>query len=192
MTQSVIPSGWPHTDPRWLPPVSSALRPFVCYGRSVPYTHGDIVVEPAAPNTEYGMPRRGSVAHRIRDLAVARINGRPKYGALWVCGGGSSDAVLLEAGAEADICPRCEERRFPAVYRCFDAEGRLIYVGCTVELTARRRWHEIQSPWWPEVAEIRTEKFADITKAHIAEARAIRSERPLYNKRLQRNEGGAA
>lgn len=190
--QSAIPSGWPHTDPRWLPQPSSALRPFVCYGRSAPYMHGNIAVEPATTRAEYGMPRRGSVAHRIRDLAVAHINGRPKYGALWQCTGGSSDVVLLESGSDVDTCPRCEERRFPVVYRCFDAAGRLLYVGCTVELTARKRGHELQSAWWSEVAEIRTEAFSDITKAHIAEARAIRSEQPLYNKHLKRREGGAS
>jgi hypothetical protein len=167
--------------------MTAALRAFVEKTRNVPYSHKDIAVAPATTKATFGIARRGSTAHRINGLAVAFIDGHARYGARWLCGSGSTDALLLDdADVQGEKCLRCEERLTPVVYRCFDSAGRLLYVGCTIERSMRMRFHERDTAWWPEVAEVRCEEFSDITAAHIAEARAIATEDPAYNKRLRR------
>jgi hypothetical protein len=39
------------------------------------------------------------------------------------------------------------------VYRCFDASGRLLYVGCSGNVTRRLGSHH-SKPWWPLVAQV--------------------------------------
>ncbi|WP_432077794.1 GIY-YIG nuclease family protein [Streptomyces sp. YPW6] len=68
-----------------------------------------------------------------------------------------------------------------ALYRLRDAQRQLLYVGVTEDLEHRWVNHAAVKPWWPTVA-TRSVKWLP-TRAHalIAEAKAIRSEKPLYN-----------
>ena len=84
------------------------------------------------------------------------------------------------------------------LYRCFDADGDLIYIGCTSNvkrrLSAHRasralasRWlsafmarHEIEGP------------FPDRAAGLAAERRAIQSEQPLFNYQQRGGSDGAA
>lgn len=68
-----------------------------------------------------------------------------------------------------------------ALYRLYDANDRLLYVGMTSD--PKKRWaaHAVRKPWWPEVATRDVEWFADRKAAQEAEAAAIRGESPLYN-----------
>lgn len=71
--------------------------------------------------------------------------------------------------------------RRTALYRLFDAEGRLLYVG--IAFNPRSRWagHSSKS-WWKDVAEKRVEWHATRHEALAAERLAIVDELPLYNK----------
>ena len=75
-----------------------------------------------------------------------------------------------------------------AVYRLYDAQDVLLYIG--VSQQPHRRWqqHAQGKRWWPEVArsEIGT-WFESRELAVLAEAAAIRSERPRYNIRRGAN-----
>lgn len=42
--------------------------------------------------------------------------------------------------------------RETAVYRLYDDEKRLLYVGVTCDLAVRWAAHRLEKPWWPEVA----------------------------------------
>lgn len=69
------------------------------------------------------------------------------------------------------------------VYRCYDADDSLIYIGCTVTSVKRRLLTHRRAH--PEVAE-RTvrwteEEYPDRVSALTAEARAIYFERPQLN-----------
>jgi hypothetical protein len=66
------------------------------------------------------------------------------------------------------------------LYRLFSADSDLLYVGISNAPMTRFESHSVR-PWWPDVAEIRLEHFADRAAALDAERVAIRDERPLHN-----------
>lgn len=68
------------------------------------------------------------------------------------------------------------------IYRVFDAEGRLIYIGRTRTLTTRVKEHRTSSWWWkPLAAKLRVQLMRDELAAKAAEKRAIQEERPAFN-----------
>jgi hypothetical protein len=72
-----------------------------------------------------------------------------------------------------------------AVYRLKSATGELLYVGCSCNPLGRRLLEHInERPWIKEAALFDwTEWYPDWPTAAAAEARAIETERPKYNKR---------
>jgi hypothetical protein len=68
-----------------------------------------------------------------------------------------------------------------AVYRFFDADESLLYVGVSSQPEVRRQQHAADKAWWPEVARTDTVWYADRPKALAGEAFAIITERPRYN-----------
>jgi predicted GIY-YIG superfamily endonuclease len=68
-----------------------------------------------------------------------------------------------------------------ALYRFYDEEHVLLYVGITTDLPWRLQGHAGDKDWWIEVTEIRVEHFGNRIEAEEAERRAIRIERPMYN-----------
>lgn len=69
-----------------------------------------------------------------------------------------------------------------ALYRLFDAQGTLLYVGITDDLRTRMRAHPLDKPWWPEVARKTVAWYDTREDADRAETLAIAAERPKYNK----------
>lgn len=68
-----------------------------------------------------------------------------------------------------------------ALYRFFDAEGELLYVGITMNPAARWPKHRGGKPWWAEVTDITLETFQARAEALAAERQAIKTEHPRYN-----------
>lgn len=68
-----------------------------------------------------------------------------------------------------------------SVYRMFDAEGALLYVGCTAQWPLRLDQHRVGRPWWQDVATVTIESFPSREDALDAESRAIEVEHPLHN-----------
>lgn len=68
-----------------------------------------------------------------------------------------------------------------ALYRMFDADGRLLYVGITIDIVSRFRDHRSIKPWWPDIQTIQLEHFPDRPAARAAELKAITTEFPCYN-----------
>lgn len=68
------------------------------------------------------------------------------------------------------------------LYRLFNAAGELLYIGITNDLNARFSWHAGRSPWWPEVADCRTDFFPSREALRAAETQAIKAEQPRYNR----------
>lgn len=71
--------------------------------------------------------------------------------------------------------------RAHALYRFFDASDVLLYVGITVDPSARFRKHRGDKPWWDDVDHIGIEKFESRELALEAERKAIREENPIHN-----------
>lgn len=67
------------------------------------------------------------------------------------------------------------------VYRAFDASGRLLYVGCTVELESRLKAHSSSAQWWLFHDRVESEWFSSHDVALEAEAAAIHAEHPRWN-----------
>jgi predicted GIY-YIG superfamily endonuclease len=67
------------------------------------------------------------------------------------------------------------------VYRLFDNEGRLIYVGCTHDPEARIAMHRNKAWWAPQIDRIKIKVFPNRQAAIEAEAKAIQEENPRWN-----------
>jgi excinuclease UvrABC nuclease subunit len=68
-----------------------------------------------------------------------------------------------------------------AVYRFYDVDDRLLYVGITYSLGARFRGHERLSPWWPKQRSVKIVWRDTRDEAATEERKAIREEAPLHN-----------
>ena len=68
------------------------------------------------------------------------------------------------------------------VYRCFDADGRLIYVGSTANLFGRLEQHRATSWWAPQVDRVQASVYLNGVEARAIERKAIREEQPRWNK----------
>jgi hypothetical protein len=96
--------------------------------------------------------------------------------------------ILLEASRErlAAAASKALEMRASlptrphVVYRFFDENDRLLYVGCTVDLKQRCGMHR-GMPWFRKIARATTTSFPNREEALQAEARAIRDEYPAEN-----------
>lgn len=69
------------------------------------------------------------------------------------------------------------------LYRLYDSEGRLLYVGQSCNLIQRLSDHQNTKSWWPQVSRIEFEYHHE--RPMLAEATAIAVEHPAHN--IQRN-----
>jgi predicted GIY-YIG superfamily endonuclease len=67
------------------------------------------------------------------------------------------------------------------LYRAFNAQGQLLYVGITMNPGNRFAQHSDEKPWWTDVADIRVEHFGSRDRVLAAEREAIKTEQPLFN-----------
>lgn len=68
-----------------------------------------------------------------------------------------------------------------ALYRHYDAEGTLLYLGITGSPSLRAEQHRDRSPWWRFVADTTVEWFVSRDAATEAERDAIHDELPVFN-----------
>lgn len=66
------------------------------------------------------------------------------------------------------------------IYRLYDAEDRLLYVGISFSAHFRLMQH-VSKRWWADVVRKDVRSHRTRVAALRAEARAIRTERPIYN-----------
>lgn len=79
-----------------------------------------------------------------------------------------------------------EQRTAPApamtsLYRWFDADGELLYIGISGELALRQNGHSKKSSWSDFASTSTVERFATRDEARAAERAAIEAEQPLFN-----------
>lgn len=67
------------------------------------------------------------------------------------------------------------------LYRCFDENDNLLYVGISWSAPLRFRGHSVTSPWWGDVVRVSLERYQSRPIAEAAEQQAIRTEAPRYN-----------
>lgn len=71
------------------------------------------------------------------------------------------------------------------VYRIYDGDGALLYVGASRWFAARMRAHEVKAEWWETVATVTVEHHQDEASMAKAEQAAIATEDPIHNRRAQ-------
>lgn len=185
---------------RWEETVSHSLLPFT-RGASLPYrsTRGVLVTAARVRDGVWVGPRRGSAFHLALDAAVAWEDRGPVYGGRWLCGGTSigirfdSPERLSERWGKAmpedasdALCWKCRAVsdgtvKQPVVYRAFDKNGELLYIGSTKSLPNRLSAHRTSTWWWPVVKRIEHHDFPTLEAARDAERVAIRAEHPKMN-----------
>lgn len=118
-------------------------------------------------------------------------------GVVWIPGE-ADETESLPMCVKCDVvnhrrtAPREEQPHF--VYRLYDADDALLYVGMTYDPRNRRQGHK-RKEWWPEVARFRLTVYSDKATALRAESQAIRAEHPVHNIRgrdLRILDGGVA
>lgn len=67
------------------------------------------------------------------------------------------------------------------LYRHFDKDDVLLYVGISLSALVRLNQHRITSDWFDQITTIRVETFSSRQEALKAERLAIQTERPFYN-----------
>lgn len=70
------------------------------------------------------------------------------------------------------------------LYRFYDADDRLLYIGISLHAAQRASTHRRKKPWWPLVARMEVEHLGDdLERAEVErlERLAIIDEEPLYN-----------
>lgn len=71
------------------------------------------------------------------------------------------------------------------VYRHYDDEGRLLYVGCTVDPKTRLLGHQQNSWWFSQSVRVRQTVYPNKLHALRVEQETIAAERPIWNVRHQ-------
>jgi hypothetical protein len=79
------------------------------------------------------------------------------------------------------------------IYRLFDDDGVLLYVGCSMHALTRITQHH-HKKWFRHIASMTFEHFTNHDLARRVECAAIKNERPLFNKyvgtRMERGPDG--
>ena len=91
--------------------------------------------------------------------------------------------------------PTCETRCESTgpkrkLYRHYDRDGVLLYVGVSVSALARLESHFGKSHWANQIVRVEIEWFDTPALAIVAEGLAITTERPLHNKIISNGLGG--
>lgn len=146
---------------------------------------------------EYGVVRARTsraVLHRVGWIKAACDGDRIRYYARWQCGFSSHDVTLIADPAPfSSTCEHCESLAQGAfVYRCYDAAGRLLYIGHGSCRWCRFHSHHSKKSWWPEVTRVDLVEQPDVETARKTEALAIKAEGPVHNKQHNRRPAAAA
>lgn len=67
------------------------------------------------------------------------------------------------------------------VYRIYDEDGRLIYVGCTLNLFARLSAHTLNSWWAYQCSHVVAKVYPSKAAGRAVERAVIRTEKPRWN-----------
>lgn len=152
-----------------------------------------IAILTAAPECE-GEPLQGQVrierADAMRTSAGLGQSGRSKW--MGKVMGISAHSAMRYAPADRRRNASVDPNRRTAVYRHYDKEGTLLYVGCSVDPTFRFVLHAYTAAWHSYSAKCDVEWYHNRADALRAERAAIESEDPIFNVRDSRLGPGLA
>ena len=70
------------------------------------------------------------------------------------------------------------------LYRHFDINDNLLYVGISLSIFERLACHKNRSSWFEQIRKITIEPYTSRVKCLTAEAEVIKKENPIHNKRI--------
>lgn len=111
------------------------------------------------------------VAERARDRELRRRK-RERVEAAWLDPAQPNNKRRLTREEAPDLCH---------LYRHYDFDNRLIYIGVTNQVLRRWEKHKSTSSWADQIATITIEHYATRAEAEAAETEAILVERPRLN-----------
>ena len=96
---------------------------------------------------------------------------------------------IVERG-RASLKPltRAEAPGLTHLYRHYDFDGKLLYVGVSNNVIGRWATHKSKNPWADQVAVITVDHYPTREAAENAEADAILAERPRFNNHVRLNQ----
>lgn len=74
------------------------------------------------------------------------------------------------------------------LYRHFDEQGELLYIGISLSAMARLGQHKRTSEWVDQISTMTIEKYNSREELKVAEKLAVAHEKPKYNIKLQAKE----
>lgn len=86
---------------------------------------------------------------------------------------------IEERPMKRDLTKPCQ------LYRHFDKDGVLLYVGISLSSLIRMFQHEQNAGWFHLVAMVKIENHPTVIAARAAEKHAVTTEKPIHNVRLQ-------
>ena len=89
----------------------------------------------------------------------------------------------LLRGNEKTAAQKRREKGKTALYRHYNAEGKLLYVGISLNHLARLTQHRSSAHWYEDIVQVTIEWFATRDEAENAEQMAIIGENPLHNEK---------
>jgi predicted GIY-YIG superfamily endonuclease len=89
--------------------------------------------------------------------------------------------LIRELGERPDRSHLLDAPKRTVLYKAYDADGLLLYVGISGGIIARFAQHVDGSPWSRVMARMEVEWFATRDEALKAEKASIKSLRPLFN-----------
>jgi predicted GIY-YIG superfamily endonuclease len=108
---------------------------------------------------------------------------------VWLFGYGCCSEAVDDTNLLAKLCDSLrdhlrENQLAPlnnVLYRLYDKDGDLLYIGITSDVVARMAGHRGDKSWWNEVADKKFEYFKTRAELEAVERLAIIREKPLYN-----------
>lgn len=130
------------------------------------------------------------VFHRQVKAALAWVDDqRPRPMVQTACGWRSTwFTTSMNPPEHPDLCDDCVlvDLRVPYVYRFFDENERLLYVGYSIDPVQRFKQHskaKSSRRWWPLQRRVTLMRFDTEAEGLAAENAAILTEKPIYNRR---------
>ncbi len=109
-----------------------------------------------------------------KDLKALRTVNRALVQMGWDGSMTEQEASEIELEVENDLVKT-------ALYRHFDKDGNLLYVGVSLNAIERTISHRDKSHWYQDIARIEIEWLHSRSAAYYAEKKAIQSEHPRHN-----------
>lgn len=127
----------------------------------------------------------GARCHMFDGAAIVwDPKGNARLGTIAKCGVYFQNVIpYMDPPVDSEECDDCllAYTETHVVYRLFDKQGALLYVGYSSSFARRVQVHTTQTKWWPEVVSWHLEFHDTEMPARTAERSAIFRENPRYN-----------